>query len=247
MSVICIFGNSHIGALAQAVEGNARFAEAGHDLFFWGATGKKFPQITYQDGIFTSAFPAQAKLISGDRCEALDVRHTDILVFYGCTVNPSYDAKCIAIVLKEAGQISNGLFSALMMEQIEQWWKEKAIRNWMEAVRRDFPSKRILFCPQPFRAKHGNVLGKAKDPVLVKKVQDALLKYCCSWADKNNIEFCWQPPETVIEDLFTDPIYAKGSRKPRTGEPYPENDFVHMSAAYGEIVMRDLLGKLNKA
>jgi hypothetical protein len=247
MAVICIFGNSHLGSLAQAVEGNARLAEAGHDTFYWGSAGSKFAQITYNNGVFTSPSPSEARLISGGRCEVMDARSADIIYFYGCTVAPLYEAKRIAVILKEAGQVSSGLRAAMLMEQVEQWWAAKAIRQWMEDLRRDFPTKRILFSPQPLEAKNGNALGRTRDPALVKEIKDAVLNHCRSWSVRHGIEFCPQPPETVIEDLFTDPVYVKDARMRHTGRLYSETDFVHMNAAYGEVAMRNFFTALCQA
>jgi hypothetical protein len=69
-SKLCFVGNSHLGALAQANEGNSKLAEAGYDVAYWGAAGSHFPKIRYEAGYLISPNEDRARTISGGGMES---------------------------------------------------------------------------------------------------------------------------------------------------------------------------------
>lgn len=247
MATICIFGNSHLGALAQAAEANARFADAGHDLFYWGAAGGNFPRLAYAGGTVTSPHPSQARMISGGRCDALEIAPLDILVFYGCHVMHSVQTRRIALALQGAEgnwAASQAFRDAFFDEMVESWWAEQPFRPIAEAIVADFPDKRYLFMPQPLVARQGGHYNKVRDRALAERVQDRLFACSDGWAADIGITALRQPEKTLADALHTDAAYSTGSIKMGTTEAHPGDDNRHMNAAYGQIVMEKLLASL---
>jgi len=239
---ICILGNSHLGALVQAEQGNARFADAGYDVLYWGAAGGNFPKIRYNAGIFTSPHPSQARMISGDRCEELAVANADVLIAYGCHVMLSTQTRRIAMILQEAEGISSAMRAAYLDEIVSHWWRNATIRPLIEAVRRDFPKMPIFLYAHPLEGKHGGYFARLRDMGLVREVFLRLIIHLETWAETRSVSFCRQPQETVVDDLFTDPVFARGSVKLGQDEQHPEGDLRHMNSSYGNLVMDQLFG-----
>lgn len=240
MRSIFIIGNSHLGALVRAENENLKFSERGYDVVYWGAAGGNFPLITYVDGILKSPYPSQSRLISGDRFSDLPVGEADMLFFYGCSVNLSYEAGRMGALLLESGVISAAFKREILEELIAEWWKAKAVRSWIEQIRGVWPDKPVIFSPQPYVAKHGGAFKKIGDRAAL-EIQSTITARCRAWADVQGVTFVTQPDETVIDGVYTNPEYTKDALMMRTDKLHDASDFNHMNAAYGGVVMRNIL------
>ena len=247
MSMICIFGNSHLAALAQASQGLARLKELGHEVVFWGVAGSNFQKIRYDAGFVKSPVPQQSLRISEGRFEDLDLRVPDAILFYGFNIGPSYAARGIATKLQRSKGITSGLREAMTGDLIRQWWAGEIARDLIDRITGTFPEKRYVFAAQPLVAQHENFLKETLDIAAYRDIQNRLIEHCRSWMNKRSITFLDQPSETVVDGIFTDPIYSKGSVRLVSKDTHDAKDHTHMNADYGEKLLADLADRLGPA
>lgn len=82
---LCIFGDSHIGSVAKALDGGL-VNLTGFDVEFWGATGPLFRQIDMVDGVIRATGAEAAKVVAqvnGKGRETISAGDFDSFLFYG--------------------------------------------------------------------------------------------------------------------------------------------------------------------
>lgn len=237
MSLICIIGNSHIGALAQSSDGIRRLRDKGHEVVFWGVAGQNFQKIAVDGHLLRSPNPKHSLIVSEGRFEHLDLRVPDVMMFYAFNVSPSYQSRRMALAMQQARHVTSGLQQALEAEMLQTWWSGSLARNVIDRISTAFPDKTYGFAAQPLFAPNDDYLDKIEDPGLVRHFQGRILGRCERWMTEHNVRFIAQPDETREGDFFTKAIYTKGSARLATGEQHETEDFAHMNAAYGEIML----------
>ena len=237
MSLICIFGNSHLGALAQSANGINRLEAAGHQVVFWGIAGSNFEKIAYDRGQVVSPMPQQSLRISGGRFESLDPSLPDVTVFYGFNVGPSYLSRSIAVALQKTKNISSGLRDAIIDQEIRRMWSQEIACVLISQITSAYPEKRYLFAPQPLVAQHDEFLDRVKDNNVLFEIQTRLLRYIEDWMTDRNIQYFSQPEDTISDRFFTKPAYTKGSVRLASAEEHDVGDVNHMNPEYGNIML----------
>lgn len=238
MSLVCIFGDSHLGALAQSQKGLARLEAKGHEVFFWGIAGSNFANLRLDGGKVISPLPKQSARVSAGRYEHLDLSAPDVIVFYGFSVRPSFQARRIALTLQYLRNVSSGLKEAVRDAEIQRIWEEGIANRLIAPIIARYPEKTFIFAPQPLVAEHDEFLSRIDDLENYHDILKRLMRHYEQWMTDRGVHFIAQPDHTISNQFFTNAEFSKGSARLVSAETHEEADVKHMNPDYGEIMLK---------
>jgi len=229
----CIIGTSHIAALKLA-EKNA--AAAGLQCTFFGAPALAFAKVHVADGIIKGDESIREHLLrtSEGHYESINPAEFDAIVFHGIDLQPS--SMIYSIARRNPG--ARILFSQdFLFEGVSQWFKRtRTFSLARQLVGRS--GTRIILSPVPCPAappSEDDKVSLTHLKALRPQIHDILAQVCA----QNGMSFLRQPEETYDDEAYyTKREYSTGSvRLVDLNRPHPEDDFTHMNAQYGALVM----------
>jgi len=232
---VCIVGTSHIAALKLA-ETAYRPGGAAEFVFF-GAPARKFQKVKVENGILCGDASIRNLLLqtSGGRYEAIDPAEFDAVVFHGIDLHPALAILSIA----RHGHGSKLFFSdAFLRQGIRNWVKRTKAFGFASSILR-VKKTVVILSPTPCPAEgHEAVDGKVPKELMA-SLRPRILEMIDEVLRDEGIHYVSQPEETYGSAYYTKQEYTVGSvRLVDLGRQHPDDDFTHMNAAYGLIVLR---------
>lgn len=244
MLKICLFGNSHLGALKLAAGKLSEPKSRGLDLLFWGAAGKYFPLIKLVDGKFVSPIRAYSRQVADGRLTDLDVKRFDIVVFYGCHVDISRIADTIVRGLSEQPGLSRAFRRRAIQDVLTSWWERLAIVRLLQEARPLLGERRSFFYAHPLWSE--GATARFPEREMTREVLEEVQKFVTVRMSVLGVEARRQPASTIVDGIATAEAFSVGSVKLNTQDvAHPVTDFAHMNGDFGDAVLRDLLGALS--
>lgn len=239
---VCIIGNSHLGALKQAMpEFLAEVPDA--NLMYWGAAGTNFRGIKYEDGMLKSPVPSYSLRVTDGRFTHFRFDDFDWIVIYGAEITPGWAAWKGEQALKGMPPVSRQFSEAIVRDIIDEWWDRQAIAKLLSEVPAQY-RRRMVCCAEPFYAESSKMyanLARSVGNLVV--AQDAIEGKLGSLG----IPFIRQPSKTVAQGLYTAQHHKSGSIGLDTDYTHPDTDIFHMNKSYGLIMLREINSYLRRA
>lgn len=239
---ICVFGNSHLGALKIAANAAGSETRTPADFLFWGAAGKNFPEIKLVNGKLVSPTPAYSRQVADGRVTDLDVTRFDAIVLYGCHVDFSRISNRVAILLQNSGNLSHGFRKEIVSDLLGKWWNGLGLIKMIPGLMSVIGARPCLFYPHPLWSEGASSVTDLRLEVeILAEVHDLAQ----ARLQPIGVQMRRQPEMTVIGEIATKQQYSFGSVKLNTqGAEHPATDFVHMNQDYGALVLVDILEAL---
>ncbi len=226
---ICIFGDSHIGSVKQAID-NRLIDTGGRSVTFWGADGPSFRALRWKNGrvVPDASVLDLVRKINGGSHDTLGPQDFDLFIFYGARLRAH---EFFASILEHPGQIS-----AAAMQTILAGWTHKT-RAWRIAQAFARAGAQVLFVPASFPTQ--NVLDqKAEKKRLAirssKAQRTALWQHLEDAAARAGFTLVPQLEKTVTGNTLTKAEYAQPNAQ-------AASDWVHKSPQYAALMIEHAL------
>jgi hypothetical protein len=211
---ICIFGDSQIGSLRNALTEGLTAAPAGSELEFWGAPGPSFRLIDWSDGAIRAKDSALEMVlqVNGNGRSALAPDDFDTFVFYGARYRV---AEFFGPYLQWMDETGN-LPSAAVLRASARMFSE-CTRAYRMAVQLAKDGCNVIYVPAPFYTDgindidaRGRFLGIY--PGAANATADhraALWSALVDVAGEDGITLVPQPEDTVTRGALTLNVFAR--------------------------------------
>lgn len=249
MKRLCFLGNSHVAAVRAAL--NDMRAEGGLEdveVDVFGSQRNSLRTATVRNGVVgsSSAFVQKNfRWTSGGMSEVEIARYDEIIILAGISVFSSahYQAG------PDLPTISSEMADAIITHHMEQDWAIGLARLIAEAsgsVQVSFVGSPLISVDSP-RAQKFLAQYHDRDTGVGVRARNLRTMIDRSVVARSAGNFRMKaPPAAALEDsgFFTRSAYCKGSMlfKPEVDAQHPGNDFVHMNAQYGRLLLQDALG-----
>jgi hypothetical protein len=248
---ICVMGNSHLACLKLGWQrASARHADV--ELTFFGTPGLGFQGMKLLGGRLVPAsaeVAADMRWTSGSAEIALE--RFDVFVLVALQFAPtrvSQVARHFSYV-DERLDPRKRLVSRACIEQAVLDGLQSSIAISLARAIGSSTSRPVILLPQPhvsaaWRATEAFQSGFRDAPAGCWPLLAALWRDCASRTARDaGADVLFQPRETVEDSFFTQHRYCRDSVMLAEGysRRHPDDDFVHMNAEYGEILIETLL------
>ena len=229
---ICIIGNSHVGALKRAWDAESY---PSIEIVFFAARGARLRDLTVKRKVLvpaTRSLKNALKFTSGG-ISRIDPKQYDYFLIYG--------AQAVHLLLCKDSSYSQAVLRDTAKDHVQNTVSFELIKKL-----RKITDKKIFIGHHPLYAaeslQHRDISAEYLDGI------DQLNRVAYS---ELNCEMIAQPPETIVNGYFTDPIYTKGSKRltvnpAREGKLHPENDKTHMNEKFGKMWLESLFARIVK-
>jgi len=247
----CIIGNSHLACLKLGWE-NARSRHAGIDFSFFGSPGLGFQDMELAGAALVptnSGLAADMQWTAGHKEIALD--HYDAFVLVALQFAPTR----VSQVARQFSYVDacldprKRLVSRACFEQAISDGLQSSIAISLSKTIRSASGRPVFLLPQPhvsaaWRETPAFRGGFHESPDGCWPLLASVWKDCASRiAREAGAVVLFQPQETIEDSFFTRDIYSRDSVMLAEGysRRHPDDDFVHMNAAYGELLVEALI------
>lgn len=252
----CIVGNSHLAALKLG------WKEIAHDfpkieLDFFGSHRDSMMRTEVRDGRLVALDAGvRSKLQMTGGAPEIELARYDFfaIVGMGFGLHPALAIfESHAIPSFQAGDrqvISEAAFADAMSDSLRG--STAGHIYWLLYTETSAP---ILIIPQPLNAE--GILSSVRRGVIYKKINRLGIEKQISdiyasaslAALSGHTDIIYQPPETVTSHIFTKDIYSDGSVRLNQAldRQHSEADHAHMNARYGQVMLREMIARINAA
>ncbi|WP_010141975.1 hypothetical protein [Oceanicola sp. S124] len=226
---LCIFGDSHIASVRQALDAGLLPYVSDH-LEFWGAYGPAFRQFEYQDNTVLPRKDAEemVAMINGHGRLALRGDAFSAYLFYGARLRIADFLPPMLATLRQGGHLS----AAVRQRVVRRFLEGRKSYRIAQQFARANPGVSVTFAPAPLLTLGVGVPEKTwpeAEGATADERAEAL-----GWLDAeaglDGITLLHQPEETIVQGCWTDPHFAA------TG-PGSEDDPVHKSPAFAALML----------
>jgi hypothetical protein len=235
---LCIFGDSHYACVKQA-EAQGLVDVRGLDLEYWGHVGSRFRHLELRDGAIhpLDEFTAQrfAKFNVRGRT-FLPAADFDAILVTGARVYVWRMFHRLLQRLSEGPFVSQGLQARILMDSLRG---QAGYR--LAAGLAATGTARVLLAPVAYYTASPERFAATITPAMAAILPERLPWFwavLAAIAAEDGIELMPQPQETVVDGMFTDPVYA-------VADHVAKQDYEHHNAFYGAAVMNRALAMLH--
>ncbi len=236
MRKLAVFGDSHYACVRQA-HAQDLVDVAGVEVEYWGHVGSRFNFLDFKDGAIVPKddFTAQrfAKFNEKGRL-FLPVADFDMVLFMGARIDVT---RLVAVMLRQAGGsfVSAGLRRRMVRDRLEGLMAYGFAKSFAATK-----TAQVVISPVPFPTEGYRGMDEALTPTVrtaAAAERAEIWAVIVAAAAEDGIVFLPQPEETVTGGCFTSAAYA-------VDRFYERDDYAHRNAAYGALVLSDVLGRL---
>ena len=209
----CFLGNSHVGALRQALR-RGHFTDPNMEIVFWGFPGKSYKELKFEHGKFTHPDRERALRQTKGRYESIARTDCEVLVFVG----PGFRPGLLMARLKAGGDLS---FAAIE-SHLQRMVAETSELQLMTAAARGYQGK-VYFVPWPLVSE---LSGRRRNLHIGKNEFAQFNRIAAKVFSEVGVTYIAQPEETIRDNKWTRSEYSR------------DGNFVHMNAQYGEVILR---------
>ncbi|MBR9764753.1 MAG: hypothetical protein GYB53_14800 [Rhodobacteraceae bacterium] len=226
---LCIFGDSHIASVKQALDAGLLPYVTDH-LEFWGAYGPAFRQFEFQDNTVLPRKDAaeMVAMINGLGREVLRGDAFAAYLFYGARLRIADFLPPMLATLRQGGHLS----AAVRHRVVRRFLEGRKSYRIAQQFARTNPGVSVTFAPAPLLT-----LGVGLPEKTWPEAEGAsageraeVLGWLDAEAAADGITLLHQPEETIVEGCWTDPRFAA------TG-PGSEEDPVHKSPEFAALML----------
>lgn len=240
MPRFAIFGDSHYACLRQA-QTQGLVDVSGIDLEYWGHIGHRFNHLEVRDGALhpTDDFTASrfAKFNEKGRL-FLPAADFDVVLFAGARTYLGSVVRPILAASVQGPFLTSGLIRRMLRDHLRAQSGYHFARAFAATG-----TARILLSPVAFPTQGvPQYRSDINAPACAASVeaQQNLWQLIVDIAATDGITFLAQPPETIVDAVFTKEDFA-------IPDTLPRKDFEHRNAAYGALVLSQALAHLRSA
>ena len=250
---VCVIGNSHTAAFAQAWKSHLEPELPGVSLTFFAANLQKLVHLVYEDGAFTTHDKELAEglaMTSGGLTRA-EIAAYDAFLLVGLGLRITVTSLCgqYGTVQHRAWGpvgtlVSNAVFAAMVegaLKEPQPFWILEKIRA--------AGTQPVLLCATPFRSdkevswSFTRKNRRFADDTFRSKVIAQCQEIGSALAVRHGAEFVWQDESTISVPGFTKAEYAQGAL--RLGKARLE-DGLHMNEEFGRVMLMRALTRLDE-
>ena len=237
---LAIVGNSHLAALKLAERDGLIEAED-FDICYYGGAGALFANMVFQDGLLDMKSKKNALLVTDGRYAALPVDAFDAFMFHGA----SYSYSALLRRYGGAGVSPNTVSSAFLLETARQSLYLPFIANNVAFAVREDVDVPVVISTNPLKAQRSRQFANTSVADTDIRKLDAALHTAFK---EKGIHYIAQPADSIAGNVYTDDRFSIGSvrLKGDLTTQHDEEDFGHMNAEYGALVLRDALAKIRE-
>ncbi len=232
---ICVFGDSHLGAVKRAWDGKMIDTD-GRQLRFWGADGPSFRALRWRRGrIRPDSEVIDLVLRISGGLESLGPEDFESYIFYGARLRAH---EFFRAVLQHESRPEGHISSAQMQALLTRWLE--SIRAWRLAREFARAGARVVFVPTAFPTAGILEAEMERERLAVPSsaAQRARLwGLLCEAARENGFVLLAQPDDSVTDCTLTRREYAA----PNAVE---SGDWVHKSPQYGARMVQEAIAAL---
>ena len=228
---LCLFGDSHIACVKQALDG----MDPPPEIALWGVAGNRFRQLVMQDGALQAGdaeTAARVADVAGADRPALRPGDFDVVFFLSARVRVHrVFMELLSRPCRDTGHLSAAMSRAYVAEQLRQhagygWAAEFARAGEAEIVFMPAPLETDGIAEVPDRFAPGLTAGRAEREAVWTLIADVM--------DEDGIVLAPQPEATIARGFLTAGAYAaEGAAEAR--------DPAHKNAAFGALVVQAAL------
>jgi hypothetical protein len=268
MSRICFIGNSHLAAVKLGWDAVQR-DYPGIEADFFGAPTRQFENIAVEDGLLVAKAAEAERFLrstSGGRASAALLDY-DVVVLVAMGFSFAIALDVYASYRADDQKNSDGEFELVSPAYFDEIAKARFAHasavTYLKKIRKALQGRdtKIWLYPEPMPC----ISVLTSDVVPASKLETlriASLKQAVAWHDEEALLRAFaamradlaqrghaifeQPAETRISTIFSRPEYARGSVRltKNLNRAHPEDDYMHMNANYGAIVVRQILSRV---
>ncbi|GEM_PF-310617 len=232
---LCVFGDSHIGCIKQAVTAGMVKDSKKVDVEFWGADGPQFRGLDLVDQTLVPRRGAKAKveLVNGRGRAVLDPKDFDAVLFVGVRIRTF---EFFAPNLHLLGQPDGFLSDAVLFRACQGWLTRHRFYRAAKAFA-ESQSAQIFLTPCSFPTEGFRALQTAGFDLAAKatkKTRDRFWHHLTGIAAKDGITLIPQPEKSVVGGCTTGAAFA-------IEDAVKLNDPVHRNPVYGAEILQAAL------
>ncbi|UPH71490.1 hypothetical protein LGT41_0001350 [Abyssibius alkaniclasticus] len=231
---ICFVSNSHAGAIKRAIDADRTIAR-GHRIAFFASAAGNSAKYTFIDNVISTPDPDSIRYATGGAFTQIAPGDFDALVFYGIQLGfgrwifPGKGAD------HSLANCSSAFRGELINERLSD---SLAMQFAFQVCSSDAWNAQVIVAPTPVQAPPETPRSA---PFSIEVLNTAATRLCAGFG----ATFVPQPPETLDEAGFTRAHFAQNSLRFRPdAAPHPEDERNHMNAAFGALMLRDILAAL---
>lgn len=253
MMRVCLIGNSHIGCLKLGWD-DIRLRYPDVELTCFGAVAGTIRELEVSEGCLVTSNEtvlANFRLTSGGET-VIRPENYDVFLLSGLRLSVITALK-LALEYRPdtiAGFDTDHVVSEELFElTLTQLYRQTAAAKIARTLR-SVTDKRIVVIPQPMpserfahrlRGEYAAMFrGSAGERIA------ALARAAAEAAIGDLAEIVWQPPSLIVHGAFTPHEYSEGSKRFISMTEHREDDFKHMNAKFGAIVLSGVLNGLRR-
>lgn len=209
---MCIYGDSHLGAVKRAVDGGL-VDLGGYEVEYWGASGPHFRLLKWEDNrvIATGEAVDMVRQVNARGRTELREGDFDAYLFYGARLGVvEYMAPYLhRIRAEDEGQ-------SLAVLKAAAWGWLDTCRSWHVACHFAATGADVTMVPcalpsDGVRGQRGDIKWDEEYPLALEAEPEAralLWRLIVDVARENGVTFLPQPEETIVRGVLTDAAYA---------------------------------------
>lgn len=228
---VCLIGNCHIAALKVSLRDGV-FSHPNFEFTFWGARGRTFFDVRYEDGKLIAPDREIVLLLSGGLYEELNPHDFDVLVFHGLAVN--YTRMLLSL------RASSSVYSAgFLVAGLHEYLDGRPSCQLIKQVCQTFKGRTLVSAQPMILEQSGRMIDIPIAKTTHDSINDALSRYFAEFG----AEYLPQPASTVIDHRYTAARFfiRGGDLKAKNN---PELDFTHLNEHYGAEVLQSIVARI---
>ncbi|MDO6964489.1 hypothetical protein [Rhizobium alvei] len=251
---VCFIGDSHVASLRLGLDtdGGAEFKD---QIDIFGARGRGLFSTRIEEGqLVSDAQEVRDSFVMTGKADHIDIARYEAICVVGCLGGwPRFENvfkhfSPLGERVNETALVSKGFMDRLLKRQIEQTMAVAVMRELAEKagkplfyIPNPLFSKSILEHPKGFFFRRAMRTGAAGP--MIERFRGAVRAMIAPYAMVLD-----QPVETIVPPCFTDERFSVGSvRLSERAPKHKDDDFAHMNADFGAIVIRDAMRQIRQA
>jgi len=235
---ICLIGDSQLGALKLAID-QGLVETGGHDIAFFAAVAGKALKFRLVDNAIQPGAVKDISYSTQGAFAQVNPSAFDALVFYGTGLTFGNWMRPEDASLEPTENYTPAFLAACAQARIVRSTCFKLAEAVASAP--GWP-RRLFICPSPARSAP---LGNRPEGNALLTL-DALNTAASECATLIGAQYVPQPTATLAPGFYTQAEFSIGSRRFIANQPaHPIAERNHMNAAYGALMLRDILAALN--
>jgi hypothetical protein len=227
---VVIFGDSHYACLRRAhIRGLVDVSDV--DLEHWGHVGRRFNNLAFQDGAIhpTDDFTASRFARFNEKGRRfLPAADFDFVLIIGARTYLDPVFRSLLLAAAKGPFITSGLKRRMVRDYLHRHVGYRFACQFAATGTARILMSAVAF-PTEGSPRHEKTVGNTLRPATAEELAE-IWQIVTATAAADGITLIPQPPETIVDGVFTRADYA-------VDDHLAKNDFAHRNAAYGALIL----------